>query len=239
MAIPFMHRTIRLRRGPGGFLILVLALIAFELFNFSTTEYALQGFFGAQQALGVANWATILAVAFCAIDFAGLSRLFTPGTSWRREPREVWLLTLAWLLGTAMNAIMTWWAVASTLSENPALGNEVLSRARLLRDVPILVAGLVWLTRVMLIASLASSGDRLLNLAGGGRTVESSARPLGSTRTSALPGGSPSREYGDRSRASSVRSIPGPQPAATSGAPIGSYGRRASTTEELSYVDLD
>ncbi len=237
MATLFSRHTIRLRRGLGGFLILVLALIAFELFNFSTTEYALRGFFGGHQALGIVQWATILAVAFCAIDFAGLSRLFTPGTDWRREPRAVWLLTLAWFLGAAMNAIMTWWAVTSTLSENPSLGNEVISRAQIVRYVPVLVAGLVWLTRVMLIASLASSGDRLFNPIGG-RTVNSTARPVEAGRTSALPGSTSRHEYGNRSRASSVRSVPPPEPATTA-APIGAYGHRVSTTEELSYVDLD
>lgn len=236
MAIPIARHRIRFRRGLGGLLVLLLALAAFELFNFATTEYALRSFFGDHQALGTLNWAIILALAFCAIDFAGLSRLFTPGTDWRREPRAVWLLTVAWLLGAAMNAIMTWWAVTSTLSENPALGNEVIPRAQLLRTAPVVIAGLVWLTRVALIASLASSGDRLFSTASSSRMVEGAVRPVETARTSALPGGAPRREVSDRSRASSVHSILSPEPAAT---PIGAYGHRVAATEELSYVDLD
>lgn len=236
MAIPIARHRIRFRRGLGGFLVLLLALAAFELFNFATTEYALRSFFGNHQALGTLHWATILALAFCAIDFAGISRLFTPGTDWRREPRTVWLLTAAWFLGAAMNAIMTWWAITTTLSENPALGNEVIPRAQLLRTAPVVIAALVWLTRVALIASLASSGDRLFSPVSGNRMVDSAARPVEAARTSALPGGAPRREVNDRSRASSVRSIPSPEPTA---APIGAYGHRVAATEELSYVDLD
>ncbi len=57
--------------------IMVGALIAFELFNFGTTEFALADLLG-DLSLGVISWATILAVAFSAMDFAGLSWLFTP-----------------------------------------------------------------------------------------------------------------------------------------------------------------
>jgi hypothetical protein len=59
-----------------GFLI-IGALLAFELFNYSTTDYALNDFLGGLTFLGV-RWATILAIAFCGIDFAGIARLFTP-----------------------------------------------------------------------------------------------------------------------------------------------------------------
>lgn len=104
-------------------LILVVALLAFELFNFDSTRYALNNLLGSVNFLGV-SWAAILAVAFCAIDFAGLARLFTPQRG-AEEPREVWYLTGAWLLGATMNAIMTWWAVSLTLL-NHDFGNEVL-----------------------------------------------------------------------------------------------------------------
>ncbi len=162
MAFQLGRWQFELRRGLAWLLILAAALAAFELFNFSTTEYALGTFFGARDALGLASWATVLAIAFCGIDFAGLSRLFTPQSEWRKEPKEVWLLTAAWFLGAAMNATMTWWAVTSALSENPALGNELVSREQIVRIVPVFVAALVWMTRIMLIGSMASGGDRFL-----------------------------------------------------------------------------
>jgi hypothetical protein len=140
--------------------ILILALVAFEMFNFDTTRYALNSLLGEVRFAGLA-WATILAVAFCAIDFAGLARLFTPerGTD---EPKEIWYLTGAWLLGATMNALMTWWAVSLTLL-NHDLGNEVMSREQLLKIVPVFVALLVWLTRILFIGAVTAAGERLLH----------------------------------------------------------------------------
>ena len=140
--------------------ILILALFAFEMFNFDTTRYALQSLLGDIRFFGFA-WATILAVAFCAIDFAGLARLFTPERG-RNEPKEIWYLTGAWLLGATMNAVMTWWAVSTVLINHP-VGNEVLSREQLLTIVPIFVAVLVWLTRILFIGAIAVAGEKLLH----------------------------------------------------------------------------
>ena len=139
--------------------LLALALLAFELFNFDTTRYALSSFLGEIRFMGI-GWASILAIAFCAIDFAGLVRVFTPETG-REEPKEVWYLMGAWLLGATLNAVMTWWAVNLALL-NHTFGNEVLGREQLLRYVPIFVAVLVWLTRILFIGSLSMAGEKLL-----------------------------------------------------------------------------
>lgn len=141
-------------------IILILALFAFEMFNFDTTRYALGTLLGDIRFAGL-TWATILAVAFCAIDFAGLARLFTPERG-LDEPKEIWYLTGAWLLGATMNAVMTWWAVSSVLITHE-FGNEVLSREQLLKIVPIFVAVLVWLTRILFIGAVTMAGERLLH----------------------------------------------------------------------------
>ena len=179
-------RSLRRRviaRGLWLGLILLAALVAFELFNFATTEFALQTLFGERDALGVATWASVLAIAFCGIDFAGLSRLFTPETG-RKEPKEVWLLTGAWFLGASMNAIMTWWAVGSALSANPNLGNDLLSRQDILLYGPIFIAALVWLTRILIIGTFAFAGDHIFSTAERyGNVVDGLARPSGRIRT--------------------------------------------------------
>lgn len=136
--------------------LLVIALFAFEVFNFDTTRYALQNLLGDVNFFNF-RWAAILALAFCAIDFAGLARLFTPQRG-AEEPKEIWYLTGAWLLGATMNAIMTWWAVSLTLL-NHSFGNEVLSREQLLSVVPIFVAVLVWLTRILFIGAFSVAGE--------------------------------------------------------------------------------
>lgn len=141
--------------------ILVVALIAFELFNFDTTRFALTNLLGEISFAGL-KWATILAIAFCAIDFAGLTRLFTPERG-RKEPTAVWYLMGAWLIGATMNAVMTWWAVSLTLLAHE-FGNEVLSREQLLRWVPFFVATLVWLTRILFIGAFSVAGEYIFDV---------------------------------------------------------------------------
>jgi hypothetical protein len=143
-------------------MILVVALLAFEIFNFDTTQFALKDLLGEVSFLGL-RWATILAVAFCAIDFAGLAHLFTPERG-KDEPKEVWYLMGAWLLGATMNALMTWWAISLTLL-NHEFGNEVLDRETLLLFAPIFVAVLVWLTRILFIGAFSVAGEHLFNSA--------------------------------------------------------------------------
>ena len=143
-------------------ILLGVALIAFEIFNFDTTQYALTNLLGDVRFVGVL-WASILAVAFCAIDFAGLVRIFTPQRG-AEEPRAVWFLTGAWFLGTIANAVMTWWAVSLTLLGHE-FGNEVLSREMLLRYVPIFGAMLVWLTRILFIGAFSMAGEEVFDRA--------------------------------------------------------------------------
>lgn len=173
-------------------MILVIALIAFEIFNFDTTQYALANLLG-NVAFGGLAWATILAIAFCGIDLAGLVRLFTP-QSGADEPKEVWYLMGAWLLGATMNAVMTWWAVSLTLLNND-FGNEVLSRQQLLRYVPIFVAILVWLTRILFIGSISVAGEHLLGQRGPGRVKSSASR---SRKSGGIKSKLPGRRAGKR-----------------------------------------
>ncbi|MCA9983217.1 MAG: hypothetical protein KDE59_02940 [Anaerolineales bacterium] len=144
------------RQLPVG-IILSVALIGFEFFNFDTTKYALHHLFGELTFAGV-NWAAILAFAFCGIDFAGLIRLLTPEIG-RAEPKEVWLLTGAWLLGATMNALMTWYAVALVIANRP-VGVGTLSQLQIQTYAPIFVAILVWLTRILFIGSLTVALDQ-------------------------------------------------------------------------------
>src|SRR5512136_241975 len=88
------------RRGAFFGAILLLAWFAFEAFNYSTTDFALTDMLGANlNFLGI-RWATILSIAFCGIDFAGIARLFITGKE-INEPKEAWYLFSAWLLAAA------------------------------------------------------------------------------------------------------------------------------------------
>lgn len=152
--------TLQVPRKTMVGVILMIALLAFEMFNFDTSQYALRNLLGDVTFLQL-QWASILAIAFCSIDFAGLIRLFTPEQG-SDEPKEVWYLMGAWLLGATMNAVLTWWAVSLTLL-NHDFGNEVLSRDQLLRYVPIFVAVLVWLTRILFIGAFTVAGEHIFD----------------------------------------------------------------------------
>ena len=83
-----------------------------------------------------------------------------------------------------MNAIMTWWAVGSALSANPALGNDLLSRQDILLYGPIFIAALVWLTRILIIGTFAFAGDHIFSTAERySNVVDGLARPSGRIRT--------------------------------------------------------
>jgi len=152
-----------LRRGFLFGVIIIGALIAFEIFNYSTTEYALSDLLGDLEFIGM-RWATILAIAFCGIDFAGIARLFTPEAGRERGPinhNESWYLFGAWLLAATMNAMLTWWGVSLAVLNHDTLGNAAVARETLLRAVPIFVAIMVWLIRVLIIGTFSVAGDRL------------------------------------------------------------------------------
>lgn len=154
----------RLNRGAAWGLMILGALVAFEVFNFSTTQFALQDVLG-DLAFGGLRWATILAIAFCGIDFAGLARIFTPQQG-RDEPAEVWYLFGAWLLAAGFNATLTWWGVSVAIVNHSSLASDkVISDAALIKGVPIFVAIMVWLIRVLIIGTFSLAGDRLFSIA--------------------------------------------------------------------------
>ncbi len=154
---------LNMRRGLLFGAIIVTALLSFEIFNYSTTEYALTDLLGELRFAGL-RWATILSIAFCGIDFAGIARLFTPteGSSHGSNgPHETWYLFGAWLLAATMNAMLTWWGVSLAVLSHQTVSNDVVSRATLLRVVPVFVALLVWLIRVLIIGTFSVAGDKL------------------------------------------------------------------------------
>jgi hypothetical protein len=160
-----------------GFLFGVLimaALVAFEIFNYSTTDFALTDLLGDLRFAGL-RWATILAIAFCGIDFAGIARLFTPEKG-AGEPKEVWYLFGAWLLAATMNAILTWWGVAIAILGHESLGGSVVSRETMIKIVPVFVAIMVWVIRVLIIGSFSVNGSRLFSQASPRQAVNPMAR---------------------------------------------------------------
>jgi len=201
--IPFL-KSVSIKRGAifGG--ILISALLAFEVFNFGTTSFALRDVLGDLKFAGV-QWSTILAIAFCGIDFAGIARIFTPEQG-RDEPAEVWYLFGAWLLAAAFNAMLTWWGVSVAILNHTAEGGSLVGQATMLKVVPIFVAVMVWLIRVLIIGTFSVAGERLFTLA------DVNQRPASYQNNSPRPAWTanmPSQNY--------PRPAPKPRPAPSAG----------------------
>jgi hypothetical protein len=181
-------RSIKPSRGLLFGVLILGALLAFEIFNFSTTDYALTDLLGDLRFTDV-RWATILAIAFCGIDFAGIARLFTPERG-VGEPKEVWYLFGAWLLAATMNAMLTWWGVAIAILNHTSLGGSVISAETIIKVVPVFVAVMVWVIRVLIIGSFSVSGNRLFSQSDPSLQVRQAPRlnqPQSLTTSNAMP----------------------------------------------------
>jgi hypothetical protein len=156
-----IFNRIKVKRGFlfGG--LIVVALLSFEMFNYSTTEFSLQDLLGDLKFMGI-PWSIILAIAFCGIDFAGLARMFTPEQG-AGEPNEVWYLLGAWLLAATMNAFLTWWGVSVAMLNHGSSDNTILSQDTIIKVMPIFVAVMVWLIRILIIGTFSLAGDRLFS----------------------------------------------------------------------------
>ena len=172
-----LFRGRRFNRGAAWGLMIIGALLAFEIFNFSTTQFALLDVLGGLTFAGM-RWATILAIAFCGIDFAGIASIFTPEQG-ADEPKEVYYLFGAWFLAAAFNATLTWWGVSvAIVNHTSASGGAVISSATMTKLVPVFVAAMILLVRVLIIGTFSLAGDRLFTTASDSRRSYNNSRPV-------------------------------------------------------------
>lgn len=173
-----------LKRGAIFGAILVVALLAFEVFNFSTTSFALADVLGNLKTGGIL-WSTILAFAFCGIDFAGIARIFTPQQG-RDEPAEVWYLFGAWLLAAGFNAMLTWWGVSVAILNHTSAGTALVGQTILTKAVPVFVAVMVWLIRVLIIGTFSIAGENMFTMADARPASRTALRPNWQTSSQPL-----------------------------------------------------
>jgi len=160
-----LTRGRRFNRGAAWGMMILGALLAFEIFNFSTTQFALLDVLGNLKFAGM-RWASILAIAFCGMDFAGIARIFTPQQG-ADEPKEVYYLFGAWLLAAAFNAMLTWWGVSvAIINHTSQSAGAVISNDALTKIVPIFVATMILLIRVLIIGTFSLAGDRMFSTQG-------------------------------------------------------------------------
>jgi hypothetical protein len=203
--------NIKMRPGMAFGVIIMTALLAFEIFNYSTTDYALQDLLGNLRFAGIL-WATILSIAFCGIDFAGIARLFTPdqGTD---EPKETWYLFGAWLLAATMNAILTWWGVSMAVTNHAVTSSStVVDQATLTKIVPVFVAVMVWVIRILIIGSLSYAGERIFATTSKSTSTYTPARPAASRPSQSQREPAPAMTMAPRPVVNHPTSAPRPAP---------------------------
>ena len=171
-----LFRGRRFNRGATWGLMIIGALAAFEIFNFSTTQFALLDVLGNLAFAGM-RWATILAIAFCGMDFAGIARIFTPEQG-ADEPKEVYYLFGAWLLAAIFNAMLTWWGVSVAIVNHASQsGGAIISNDTMTKIVPLFVAAMILLIRVLIIGTFSIAGDRLFSMQDN-RAYHNNPRPV-------------------------------------------------------------
>ena len=195
------------QRGKAFSVMIIGALLAFEVFNFSTTEFALKDVLGDLTFAGM-RWATILSIAFCGIDFAGIARLFTPEQG-ADEPAEVWYLFGAWILAAAMNATLTWWGVSVAIANHTSMGAAVVSTHTIQTVVPIFVAVMVWVIRILIIGTFSLAGERMFAQDGRARRPVSQPQQV-PTRSNYQPQHQPQRPAAPANQTVSPRPILAP-----------------------------
>jgi hypothetical protein len=164
------------KKGLMYIVIFILALAAFEAFNFSTTDYALSDVLGDLRFFGI-RWATLLSLAFCGIDFAGIARLFSPQTG-DDNKQSAWFMFSAWILAATMNAILTWWGVVMAMQTHALMSVELVNGTAVGKAIPIFIALIVWLIRILLIGTLSKKSERLVKGAAAGRKPVMSRREM-------------------------------------------------------------
>jgi hypothetical protein len=140
---------------------IALVLLSLEIFNFSTTQFALQDLLG-EIGVGRTTWAAILSSAFCGMNLIGVIRLFTPQTR-QNQGNESWFLLGAWLLAAVMNTGLTWWGVSIAIYNHPVESVLVVDPMTIVTVIPIFVALMVMLIRFLIIGNLTSTINRVMS----------------------------------------------------------------------------
>lgn len=150
-----LFKNVRTRSNSLYVAVIVLALVALEIFNFSTTDFALRDILG-NQGGGLLTWSMILSLALCGMDVAGIAKILA---SPKEEPGNTssWYLLGAWVLAAAMNAGLTWWGISVAIYNQPAHAVMIIDPMTYVTVVPVLVAVMVWVIRVLIIGALVTS----------------------------------------------------------------------------------
>lgn len=148
--------------------ILIMGVLAFEVFNITTTASALESM--VPVGMGV-----VLAIAFCATDIAGLVRVITPVKTMKDEPAIVRALFAIWFMVAIINAFLTWFSLQIYFDVTEIRVPIVM---RELRDmIPFVLAFVVFMIHFTVVYSLGVFLERGAAFQDGYRSLPKTERP--------------------------------------------------------------
>ena len=125
-------------------IVLAISLFAFEVFNYDTTHMALVNWFAQANPASVNK----IVWAFCLLDLMRLTQFF--------GIKHSAFIQKIWLFGVGVNALFTWYNARMTVWQYD-FGHVVLRRQQVVLYVPIFIALLVFLTRVLFVEALVAT----------------------------------------------------------------------------------
>ncbi|OGG01493.1 hypothetical protein A2Z33_00415 [Candidatus Gottesmanbacteria bacterium RBG_16_52_11] len=144
-------------------LLINFCTLAFALFVFIVSSFALNNLMGEMEFAGI-FMANIFAIALALLDYAGISRLYVPDDGDPRSKRYAIYLLIGWLVCALVVWVLTWWSVLVILLDKtdfaPFIKNPEINLVAF-RLAPITIAEVVFLTRILLYAAVSRSGARL------------------------------------------------------------------------------
>lgn len=144
------------------FVISIITLGAFELFNYSVTYYSLSDLLGSLSPIRGITWATILTVVFCGVDTICVFKVFSQDNE---SISGIEYLYGGWFLATALNTIIVWWGFKLAVYDRiyagaiPAyfqIGDLTIDIGNIL---PVVLAVFIWWIRVFVVFSVSPFPD--------------------------------------------------------------------------------
>ena len=133
--------------------LLVFVFISVEIFSFSISYYALNDLLGEMDFWGI-RWATVLAIAFCGIGLAGFALNLPPQPAGKKSRREGYLFGV-WMAGATLNTILTWWGLSIVMANQPTGNARMIEPEVLANFIPVFMAVLAGLVRILISGTLA------------------------------------------------------------------------------------
>ncbi|MBN2256795.1 MAG: hypothetical protein JW704_03095 [Anaerolineaceae bacterium] len=152
-AIPPLQINNRITHNATAIIAKLIALLAFQGFNYATSFFALSRLLGSQATAGL-SWAAVLAVAFCCIDLAGITLMYNPAKVVKQTISERRLI-IAWLLAAGLNTLLTWHGISMAILARQMQTGWIVDSLALVKILPAFMTLMIWFIRISIIGSFS------------------------------------------------------------------------------------